>query len=243
MHQEESTSYKPNQTRPVPNIPIIMETAADDVESIHQGLQAGAYYYLTKPLQPRLLLAVVGAALVHYRQFIETNTRVHDTSNTLAYLETGTFHFRTLADARVLAYSLAHCCPNPAVAAVGLLELLVNAVEHGNLGISYEEKTRLVLDNQWVVEVERRLSLPQHSERYATITLTRDKKFLTLTIEDQGAGFDWQQYLEFDTKRAFDPNGRGIALARKAVFESVEYQGKGNRVVVTITAASCPGDD
>ena len=220
------------------NIPLILETAADEVASIHEGLQAGAYYYRTKPLQPRLLLAVTGAALAHSHQLWETTIRVHETSDTLAHLESGVFRFRTLADAHTLAYGLAHCCPNPAFAAVGLLELLVNAVEHGNLEISYEEKTKLILENRWQHEVERRLMLPRYRERHVTVALVRDATALTITIRDQGAGFHWQKYLEFDAKRAFDPNGRGIALARKTVFDVIEYQGNGNQVSVTIANQS-----
>ena len=122
---------------------------------------------------------------------------------------------------------------------MGLQELLLNAVEHGNLGIRYEEKTQLVLEDRWKNEVERRLELPQYRERQASVTYAKNTRTLTLTltIRDQGAGFDWRKYLEFDTKRAFDPNGRGIAMARMMGFDSMEYQGNGNQVVVKI---SCP---
>jgi hypothetical protein len=44
-------------------------------------------------------------------------------------------------------------------------------------------------------------------------------------------GFDWQKYLEISPERAYDPNGRGIAMARMISFDSVEYRGLGNEVV------------
>ncbi len=216
------------------HIPIIMETASDDVNSIQEGLNAGAYYYLTKPLQPRLLLAVVDTALTHYHHSLPTQDSVQTTTHSLRYLIQGIFRFHTLTEARTLAYDLAHSCPHPTLVAVGLLELFVNAVEHGNLGIRYEEKTKLVLEGHWEQEVERRLMLSPYRERHVTVTLVRDAQAVALTIHDQGEGFDWQQYLEFDAKRAFDPNGRGIALARKSAFDSVRYEGKGNQVVVSI---------
>ncbi|MEI6413743.1 MAG: response regulator [Pseudomonadota bacterium] len=221
------------------HIPVVMETAADDADSLREGLAGGAYYYLTKPLQPRLLLAVVGAALAQHRQFIEIQTGVHEAGNALIYLEYGIFRCRTLKDARELAHGLTQGCPNPKPVMMGLLELLLNAVEHGNLGIRYEEKTQLVLEDRWKNEVERRLELPQYRERQASVTYAKNARTLTLTltIRDQGAGFDWRKYLEFDTERAFDPNGRGIAMARMMGFDSMEYQGNGNQVVVKI---SCP---
>ena len=60
---------------------------------------------------------------------------------------------------------------------------------------------------------------------------------LMFTISDEGEGFDWRGYLEFSPERAFDPNGRGIALARLASFSSLDYRGCGNIVVVTVAAA------
>ena len=40
-----------------------------------------------------------------------------------------------------------------------------------------------------------------------------------------------------DPERAFDPNGRGIALARMLSFSSITYEGCGNIAVATITGA------
>ena len=57
---------------------------------------------------------------------------------------------------------------------------------------------------------------------------------LEFTVVDEGAGFDWQRYVEFDPDRAGDPNGRGIAMARMLSFASLEYRGNGNTAVATI---------
>ena len=46
--------------------------------------------------------------------------------------------------------------------------------------------------------------------------------------------FDWQRFLTFDPERAFDPNGRGIAMARMMSFATLEYQGRGNVVVASV---------
>ena len=42
--------------------------------------------------------------------------------------------------------------------------------------------------------------------------------------------------LDFDPARIFDPNGRGIAMARQVAFGSLEYRGCGNTVVATVAA-------
>jgi DNA-binding response OmpR family regulator len=216
------------------DIPVIMETSEDSIESIREGLAAGAYYYLTKPMQPELLLAVVDAALAQYRQWVESQAGVHEAESALLSLEYGVFRCRTLAESRDLASGLARGCPDPKRVVLGLQELLTNAVEHGNLGISYADKTRLVLENRWADEVERRLAQPGWGRRTVTVTLSREAGDITLTIQDEGDGFDWRKYLEFDPERAFDPHGRGIAMARMMSFDALDYQGNGNTVVVKI---------
>jgi len=51
---------------------------------------------------------------------------------------------------------------------------------------------------------------------------------------DQGAGFDWQSYLEMSPDRAFDSHGRGIAMSRMLSFVALEYTGNGNTVCATV---------
>jgi hypothetical protein len=54
-----------------------------------------------------------------------------------------------------------------------------------------------------------------------------------IRITDQGVGFDWRHYVAGDDIRRDGLHGRGIALAVRAGFESVEYIGSGNEVVLT----------
>jgi hypothetical protein len=111
---------------------------------------------------------------------------------------------------------------------------MINAIEHGNLGITYREKTLLLMENDWRAEVERRQELPQFRKRMARVRFERLNDCLRFTIRDEGSGFNWQRYLEFDPTRIFDPNGRGIAMARRSSFCNIEFQGNGNTVVVCI---------
>lgn len=154
----------------------------------------------------------------------------------------GLFELRTLCEARQLAAFLAAQFPDPAAAALGLIELMVNAVEHGNLGISTDEKADLLRRGVWEQEVQRRLLLPENASKRVRVELCRAARSLTLLIHDDGPGFDWRQYCELDPARALEPNGRGIALARQIAFPDLEYLGGGNvaRVVVLTTAATTP---
>lgn len=217
-------------------VPVIMETAQSDEHSIREGLGAGAYYYLTKPIQPDVLLAVVRAALEQARELNGLQESVRQAERPLVLLRHGSFRFRDLEEGRLLADYLARACPQPERVVQGLQELLVNAVEHGNLGIRYEEKSRLILEGAWHDEVLRRLDMPEYSAREVEVDFLRGPERLQFTIRDQGQGFDWRGYLDFAPERAFDLHGRGIAMAAKLSFDGLEYQGNGNTVLAWVKA-------
>jgi DNA-binding response OmpR family regulator len=223
-------------------LPVIMQSAAIAPAQIREGLAAGAYYYLTKPFLAKALLGIVWAALEDLRRERNLVTAVGKHSQdhvtrTLAMADHD-YEFATLEEADRLAVLFAAQCPVPATAAMGLIELLVNAVEHGNLDISYREKMRLKQEDRWLEEIERRLALPRYRDRRATICMTRDHDSIRFIVTDSGKGFDCRAFLEFDPARAFDPNGRGIAMARQIAFTQIEYQGCGNVAIATIPATA-----
>lgn len=218
-------------------IPVIMQTAASSPEQVREGIEAGAYYYLTKPYEIGILLAIVRAALSERALRAEANRLVQARVNTMELLDSAAFHFRTLAQVGGLIEVLAGLCPVPQRAATGLTELMINAVEHGNLGIGYEDKKHLRLSNTWEAEVARRQALPDYCRRSVRVGFTRHPDAIEFTVTDEGDGFDWHRYLDFDPARATDPNGRGIALARLISFTTLQYTGCGNTAVATIRTA------
>lgn len=215
-------------------LPVVMETAADDPGSIREGMEQGVYYYLTKPFEPDLLLAIVNGAVAQYRDYQAMRKTVEQAEQTLWFLDSGVFHIQTLEEAHTLAGALAKIRPELRRAGLGLQELMINAIEHGNLGISYREKTELVLEERLLEEVERRRSLPEYRDKFVELRFERLPEVFRFTIHDQGQGFEWDKYLDFDIERIFDPNGRGIAMARKISFDSLDYLGNGNTVVATV---------
>ena len=215
-------------------IPVIMETAAGDSASVQEGLNAGAYYYLIKPFEPKILLSIVKAAVTQYHDHLAMQNSLRLAQRPFACLDNGVFHFQTIEDGCLLADFFAHACPKPDKAILGLRELFINAVEHGNLGISYHEKGELINKDSMNQEIARRLALEENQGKRVEIVFERRPIDLVFTIRDQGQGFDWQRYLDFDPDRVFDPNGRGIAMARTTSFDSIEYQGNGNTVVATV---------
>lgn len=215
-------------------IPVIMQTAAASPEQVREGLEAGAYYYLTKPYEPAALLAIVRSALEHVRERDALERQSKLPPGALECLDRASFSFRTLDEARDVSLFLAGLCPEPESVALGLSELLINAVEHGNLGLSYAEKKFLRQEGDWSGEIEARLARPENINKQAVAEFEKLTDVLRFTIRDQGKGFDWRKFLEFDPERAFDPNGRGIAMAKQISFASLDYQGNGNTVVACV---------
>lgn len=219
------------------NIPIIMVTSADSLPEMREGLDAGVFYYLTKPVKDDMLRSVLSAAVREAQQSrtLAEELGRHKTSFNL--IDTCKFRYQTLAEAESLAAFIANCFPDPERVLGGLGELLINAIEHGNLDIGYDRKTELVALGTWRAEVDRRQALPEHNQKFATATIARKEDGIYVIIEDEGTGFDWKKYLRIDPARAGDNHGRGIAQARAISFDRMNYNEAGNKVVV------CAGHD
>lgn len=218
------------------HMPVIMQTAATTPEQIAEGIAAGAFYYLTKPYAGEALLGVVKSAIDAVEMAEQLQLRAQLEAESARLIHRAEIFCTTLQDVQACTAMIAAMCPDPSTAAIGIKELLVNAVEHGNLGITYEEKKALKLADGWEHEVERRAALPENRRKSVRVELERLPGLIELKITDQGRGFDWHQYLELDHQRAFDPNGRGIAMARTLSFAGIEYRGCGNAVYATLRA-------
>lgn len=224
------------------HIPVIMQTAYAAPEDVIAGIQAGVYYYLAKPLDRRLLLSVTAAAIDEHHRFLRLREDLAKRSTAMSLMEHGVFHFRTLAEAETLAVALARACPRSQHLVVGLSEIFTNAVEHGNLGITFEEKARLLADQRWQQRIAALQDAPEHRDKVVTVTYRRLPDEVRITVRDEGLGFDWRRYMDLDLSRAFAVHGRGIAMARKLAFDSLEYLDPGNEVVCVVkgrTNAPC----
>lgn len=216
------------------SVPVIMQTAAAAKQDVVEGLQAGAYYYLTKPFDEQVLQSIVKTALDDHRRYRSLREQIRSGSQVLGLMGTAHFRLQTINEARNLAGFLANACPSPEKVVTGLSELLLNAVEHGNLGITYEQKSALNREGRWLEEIEHRLSLPENRQKYVEVNFNNDGRLVRIHIADQGEGFDWDNYMEIDPQRAYDSHGRGIAMARMLSFDNMEYLGSGNQVEVSI---------
>ncbi|MCG8315337.1 MAG: response regulator [Pseudomonadales bacterium] len=210
--------------------PVIINSSWQSEEQILQGVQLGAYWYLTKPTEPKLLLAIVKEAIAQQEERLRASLALKQRIHANQFITHAEYQIRTLKEAKQLADGLSVLCPNPERAWLGLHEILLNAVEHGNLAITYSEKTQLILEGRLQEEIESRQQNPDYKHRVVLATLSRNDQFVEISIKDQGQGFKWDKYLDFSAERAYDPHGRGIAMSRMNSFDELKFMGCGNTV-------------
>lgn len=212
-------------------VQVIMQTANDDGEYIKEGIDEGAFYYLVKPTRREVLLSTVKAAVADYHRRRDLLRKLRDSENSFRLLEEGTFKFKSIVEGDFLAVRIANISSSPEDA-MHVSELLANAVEHGNLGITYDEKTVLLDKGEFEKEVKRRLMLPENKDKWVTMKMKKVNDELNVIIEDEGKGFNWEKYLTIDDERIFDNHGRGIAICN--TYLKLQYFDRGNKVLVKL---------
>lgn len=215
-------------------VPAIFQTDAQHYPQIQQGLENGAYFYLLKPYTRPLLLSVLNAAIKGVANHHDISRQLNEIKTARSLLKKALFHIKTIDDAKSLSSVLAYTAPAPQNTAVGLFELMINAIEHGTLQMTYEEKTRLIKQDKLQQEIQRRLALPEHKNKVVEVLFERTDTQLQFTVRDSGEGFHYSPFLEFSIERAMHSHGRGIMIANKLSFDELIYQNNGSTVIARI---------
>ncbi|HQY57494.1 MAG: ATP-binding protein [Nitrospira sp.] len=220
-------------------MPIIATAHKGDEHAILDAVRAGAGDYLYSPVRveefwkalnraferiPQTVEDIPGIEQVEYRLVIGTNPAdvescvtwlVERTAMTLP--ETQRLHLRTT-----------------------LIELIVNAVEHGSLEIFYQEKHEALSADQFESLIADRRRHPRFATRRVIVKALYDKihRRIRYVITDQGNGFRWNGFLTRSDEPcdSRDANGRGVFLA-KAFFPDLTYNERGTEVSFSVPLA------
>jgi len=124
---------------------------------------------------------------------------------------------------------------------LALEELIVNAVEHGNCGITYEEKTEALERGLSVVDlVTARCEDPRVRDRSVELQWDIRDGHSLFTIIDEGEGFDVAGYLRRAAEEdQYSPHGRGIKMAT-LFSRHLAYNDKGNQVTLQVDHVPSP---
>ena len=118
-----------------------------------------------------------------------------------------------------------------AKASLAFNELLMNAYEHGNLGINKSQKHQLIEKDEYFTYLS-----DHEKECYKKINITlhvssnfSGEKYLFTSIEDEGEGFNTAILSSiFGPRKSF--NGRGIFMSKRSTL-GIYYNTKGNLVM------------
>ncbi len=124
---------------------------------------------------------------------------------------------------------------------VALLEVVINAIEHGNLEISLDEKAAALEAGKFENLVAERVLDPKFSKRKVRVKLQLLSDQIKIEVRDDGKGFDWTNLPDpTDLENILKVCGRGLLIARRSV-DKLKFNRAGNRVTL-ITYLKTPKD-
>jgi hypothetical protein len=122
---------------------------------------------------------------------------------------------------------------------LSLYEMLINAIEHGNCGISYDEKSRFLERGGCASDlIQKKCANPAVATKMVTLNYSLYPSYARFVITDEGSGFDWRTVIDtMHTKDNLRLHGRGILITRETV-RALRYNEKGNVVTLEIEYTS-----
>lgn len=113
-------------------------------------------------------------------------------------------------------------------------EALVNAIFHGNLGLTKPDDTDKDVSDLCKEETEKLKQSDRAGKlnRKVQISLKVNKKMISVTIRDQGEGFDTKEKKDpTEEENLLKTKGRG-RMFMESFFDKVTYSAKGNEVTM-----------
>jgi sigma-B regulation protein RsbU (phosphoserine phosphatase) len=213
------------------NVPIIIITGYSDHQLILSAMKNGAVDLLKKPFKPNDLKYLINK--------IETLFRKIKVKLSASFVQWEKRHIIIKNDINIIRSvvdfifsNLDYISEDVSFMKIGLQELLINAIEHGNLDISNAEKQELLDRGDYNRVLKERMQLPEFREKVVDIKIFSTPEYLKITLEDMGKGFDPSQIPDPENPENFlKESGKGILMAIHA-FDKVEYNAVGNGVTL-----------
>ncbi len=225
-----------------PDIPVVIITGLKTLEYAISAIKNGAHDYITKPFDPADVRKVVEKVL-RYRLSSQKREKLFSFTGSMNI----NFEIPTSQiDAGVVSEYLAKFLLNSGFCPqddfhqlyVALMETLINAIEHGNLELPSSIKGNDFNKLMRFEELrEKRLNDPRYGERKIKVSFLYHPRRFSLTISDEGPGFDWKDYLNPQhqiSQASTKPYGRGFMLIRHVVDE-VYFNEQGNAITLVKT--------
>jgi len=216
-----------------PAIPITVISGHGNEAMVVNALRAGVTDFIKKPVRlddlTNALERMEAALRLARSQGGELPNTVRLLEQTLVFeLDNDLKAVPVFADALMRRVDAMGCPRTASELCIALRELVINAIEHGNLELNYEDKSKALEGGDLARIIEDRLRKPEYAQRKTIVRVQRIGPDLHIHIADQGRGFDWRKLPDpTDPSYLLADHGRGVLLARMAVDE-LTYNEKGN---------------
>jgi anti-sigma regulatory factor (Ser/Thr protein kinase) len=215
------------------NAIVILMTGQGNEDVLLKALKGGATNFFKKPFNVKELIDEI-------RKIVEFRLEVARSSLFSPLLVEETKHFvMPRADSpffpiiNQITLQLPCLLPQEDILnlKIGMEEAITNAIEHGNLGISFEEKSVAIQEGRLAELVADRGRESDAAGHAVEITSRLSHAVFEITIRDDGHGFDWRELPAVEPENLLAFNGRGIFLT-KIYFDEVIYNDTGNQVTL-----------
>ncbi|GJL65242.1 MAG: two-component system response regulator [Nitrospirales bacterium] len=226
-----------------PSCPVIVVTGYGSEQAAVAALKAGASDYLVKPFQVSELRSAVDRACSLLRAQWADEYVMAIVDDITSHLVINNIPEMLGSVVNLVIRSMTGCLSDQQLLSIriALHELLMNAIEHGNLHITPEEKIHALMNDQYEQLLQVRRDDPQYNQRRVRLFYTHNVHMgkVNMRIVDDGDGFEWETVLGRDihTLPQTARSGRGIFLVQTLVPD-VMYHGKGNEVTFSMSHAS-----
>lgn len=116
--------------------------------------------------------------------------------------------------------------------ASALYEVIMNAIEHGNLNVLYETKKEWLKKNIYNKKLKELLKTDKAKNTHVEIILKIEDDNININVKDQGLGFKPKQEAKKINNDGFArESGRGMMMI-KSYFDEVKFNKKGNSITL-----------
>jgi len=211
-------------------LPFVIITTNSDAMYAMELINYGVRDYLVKPSTGNIIVSVVkNAALRHPGKivdmeelsglnnlaFIKVPSNLDSINKASLWVENKLSEFADVHETKKFINYL--------------YEFLVNAHEHGNLGLGEHDKEKLLNEGKY----DDFLNSRENENSTIDVKFSAVGKEVVVNVTDHGKGFNYDKYLRMSKDEVLSriamPNGRGIVMAI-GYFDAVRYDKQGTSV-------------
>lgn len=217
------------------SVPVVIVSAHGEMEDVIAALRLGASNYLMKPNDISMLHSIAEKLLrVRKKERLEKHIYSYYQEVKEQYIIPNQIHFALpLIDIVVEKLEKMQLMDEKEIMniKIALDEALSNAIIHGNLELSSNQKGRTLDDLIYFNEnVKQRSVEHPYCDRRIFFSYTLSTTSAEFVIEDEGKGFQWDKIPKsFDEFDVLSTHGRGLVLIHM-FMDLVEFNEVGNRI-------------